>query len=191
MEGTVKWFSQEKGYGFITSDHSGEDHYFNIRSIRGAELPSNGDKVLFESKTGNQGLRAVDVKITLKAIKSRHDKQDDRINCPSCHKKIVPRIVTYYGKPEKSLCPYCGATVKTFSNCFIATSVYGDPHCEAVIELRKFRDTKLKNRAMGRAFIKTYYSVSPPIADWLQSKPTISSFIKKILDWLVTIVRTN
>ncbi|MGL6400073.1 cold shock domain-containing protein [Aeromonas veronii] len=39
MQGTVKWFSSEKGYGFITSE-AGEDHYFNVQSINGASLPS-------------------------------------------------------------------------------------------------------------------------------------------------------
>ncbi|WP_416376258.1 cold-shock protein [Vibrio diabolicus] len=29
----MKWFSQDKGYGFITSD-DGQDHYFNVRSVK-------------------------------------------------------------------------------------------------------------------------------------------------------------
>ncbi len=189
MEGTVKWFSQDKGYGFITSDN-GQDHYFNVRAVQGADLPSNGDKVSFNSKPGNKGPRAVDVKITSKVASSRHNtRQDDRINCPSCHKKIVPRMITYRGKPEKSVCPYCAATVRTFSNCFIATAVYGDPCCEQVRELRKFRDTKLQTNPLGQAFVRAYYLISPPIAGWLESKPTISGVIRRILDGIVNIVR--
>ena len=115
MQGTVKWFSSEKGYGFITSV-SGEDHYFNVQSINGASLPSNGDIVQFESKSGNKGLRAFNVTITAKAQVQNSRSTDDRINCPSCGKKIVPRMITYRGNPEKSVCPYCAATIKTFGS---------------------------------------------------------------------------
>ncbi len=189
LKGTVKWFSQEKGYGFITSEE-GQDHYFNVRSVQGAELPSNGDKVEFISKPGDKGPKAFDVNISEKASSShRNNRQDDRINCPNCNKKIVPRMITYRGQPEKSVCPYCAATVKTFSKCFIATSVYGDPCCEQVRELRRFRDTKLQTNYLGRGFIKAYYSVSPPIADWLKTKPAISSAIRKVLDKVVTAVK--
>lgn len=126
MQGTVKWFSSENGYDFITSE-GGEDHYFNVQGINGASLPSNGDSVQFESKLGNKGPRAINVTITAKALPQNVCPADDRINCPSCGKKIVPRLITYRGRPEKSVCPYFGAPVKTFSQCFIATAVYGDP----------------------------------------------------------------
>ncbi len=111
MLGTVKWFSQDKGYGFITSEN-GDDHYFNVQSISGADLPSNGDKVIFESQTGTKGPRAYNVTIASKA--NRHQ-SDDRIACPSCGKKIVPRLITYRGEPQKSVCPYCGGTVNDFT----------------------------------------------------------------------------
>lgn len=118
MLGTVKWFSQEKGFGFITSE-SGEDHYFNVQAIQGANLPSNGDQVSFDSKPGNKGPRAFNVSIISKATKVSSRPNDDRISCPSCGKKIVPRMITNRGEPQKSVCPYCAATVKTFgSNIF-------------------------------------------------------------------------
>ncbi len=117
MQGTVKWFSQEKGFGFITSEN-GEDHYFNVQSVQGANLPANGDKVSFESKPGNKGLRAFNVSIISKAPQQNSRHNDDRISCPSCRKKIVPRMITYRGKPEKSVCPYCAATVKKFISRF-------------------------------------------------------------------------
>jgi cold shock CspA family protein len=130
MKGIIKWFSSDKGYGFVTSENN-KDHYFNIQSINGAVLPSNGDAVSFESKPGNKGLRAFDIKITSKNRTQKNIKSDDRIDCPDCGKKIVPRMITYHGKPEKSVCPYCAATVKTFGSndlsglifvvvCFIA-----------------------------------------------------------------------
>ncbi len=113
MKGIVKWFSYEKGYGYITSD-KGEDHYFNVQDVNGAELPAKGDSVSFESKSGNKGPRASEVTITTKSSPKASRHSDDRINCPSCRKKIVPRMITYKGNPDKSVCPYCAATVKTF-----------------------------------------------------------------------------
>lgn len=186
VQGTVKWFSSEKGYGFITSE-GGEDHYFNVQSINGASLPSNGDSVQFESKPGNKGLRAVNVTITSKAPAQNTRPSDDRINCPSCGKKIVPRMITYQGRPERSVCPYCAATVKTFSNsdCFIATAVYGDPSCYQVRQLRKYRDDTLLNSVVGRAFVKTYYKISPAIANWLITKPTLSRQVRVVLNFAV------
>ncbi len=125
MQGTVKWFSLEKGYGFITSD-SGEDHYFNVPSIKGSSLPSNGDVVIFESESGNKGKRASNVTITTKNTAQNSTRIDERVNCPSCNRKIVPRINFYQGIPEKSYCPFCAAEVKDFTDtngCFIATAV--------------------------------------------------------------------
>lgn len=184
MQGTVKWFSSEKGYGFITSE-AGEDHYFNVQSINGASLPSNGDSVQFESKSGNKGPRAINITITAKVSSLNTRPADDRINCPSCDKKIVPRLITYRGSPEKSVCPYCAATVKTFSKCFIATAVYGDPSCYQVRVLRKYRDETLLRNVLGRAFVKIYYKVSPAIADWIITKPALSGQIRAVLNFAV------
>jgi cold shock CspA family protein len=89
MKGQVKWFSQEKGYGFITPDR-GDDHYFSVRDVNGADLPSSGDSVQFESYEGEKGLRARNVRITGRTSTGR----DDRVACPHCGKKIVPRIIT-------------------------------------------------------------------------------------------------
>jgi len=115
MQGRVKWFSNEKGYGFITSD-DGTDHYFNVKSVNGSELPREGDIVKFDSKQGNKGFRAEDVSIEVRKTSSqKFQKADDRIQCPKCNKKIVPRLVTYRGSADRSLCPYCGALVKDFN----------------------------------------------------------------------------
>ena len=184
MQGTVKWFSQEKGFGFITPE-SGGDHYFNVQSVNGASLPSNGDKVSFDSKPGNKGPRAFNITIISKAVSSNSRPNDDRINCPNCDKKIVPRMITYRGEPEKSVCPYCAATVKKFGSCFIATAVYGDPSCAEVRALRSFRDEKMLPTSAGKVFVSLYYRASPPIAEWLEKKPKLSLLLKSVLDAIV------
>lgn len=179
-EGTVKWFSKEKGYGFISLENN-EDHYFRIQDVKGAELPSNGDSVKFESTLEERGFRAKKVQILEKSAAYR----DDRIVCPHCRKKMVPRIITYQGSLRGSVCPFCGGKIKNFSQCFIATAVYGSSQCHEVIILREFRDTRLVNIWLGRAFIQIYYRVSPAIANWLRLHPRLSEKVRRGLNIVV------
>lgn len=62
LEGTVKWFSDKKGYGFITRD--GEDdifvHYSSIQG-EGFRTLREGEKVVFEVVTGERGMKATNV----------------------------------------------------------------------------------------------------------------------------------
>ena len=62
-QGTVKWFSQEKGYGFIKSDDGGEDLFVHHTGIAGEGFKSldEGEKVSFEVTEGRKGLQATNV----------------------------------------------------------------------------------------------------------------------------------
>ena len=62
--GTVKWFSEQKGYGFITPDEGEKDifgHYSNI-TLEGFKTRPDGQRVVYESATGRRGLEATNVK---------------------------------------------------------------------------------------------------------------------------------
>ena len=52
------------------------------------------------------------------------------------------------------------------SGCYIATAVYGSYDCPQVWTLRRFRDNTLDETWYGRAFIKTYYAISPTLVKW-------------------------
>ena len=61
-QGTVKWFNNEKGYGFI-SRNSGDDVFVHHSAIQGSGFKSlsEGDNVEFDTAKGPKGLQAQNV----------------------------------------------------------------------------------------------------------------------------------
>ncbi len=58
------------------------------------------------------------------------------------------------------------AATKSSGGCYVATAVYGSYDCPQVWTLRRFRDFTLAKTWYGRAFIRTYYAVSPTLVKW-------------------------
>jgi CspA family cold shock protein len=66
MQGTVKWFNSEKGFGFITPDAGGPDVFVHLSAItspgfRGLE---ENQQVGFDVVQGNRGLQAENVTVS-------------------------------------------------------------------------------------------------------------------------------
>ena len=58
--GTVKFFNDSKGYGFITPDDGGSDVFVHVNGLNGSTL-NEGDKVTYDVEEGRKGLNAVNV----------------------------------------------------------------------------------------------------------------------------------
>jgi CspA family cold shock protein len=61
--GTVKWFNDAKGYGFITPDDGGEDLFAHFSAIQanGFKTLKEGQKVVFEVVQGPKGKQASNI----------------------------------------------------------------------------------------------------------------------------------
>jgi CspA family cold shock protein len=59
--GTVKFFNESKGFGFIIEDDSKQEHFVHVTGL--VDEIREGDNVEFELKEGRKGLNAVNVKV--------------------------------------------------------------------------------------------------------------------------------
>ena len=78
-------------------------------------------------------------------------------------------------------------TVETLKliGCYVATAVYGSYDCPEVWTLRRFRDDTLAETWYGRAFIRTYYAISPTIVKWFGKTEWFKNLWKPMLDRMV------
>jgi CspA family cold shock protein len=61
--GTVKWFNDSKGFGFIAQENGGDDVFVHFSAIQGSGFRSlsEGQKVTFDIEKGDRGPKAVNV----------------------------------------------------------------------------------------------------------------------------------
>ena len=63
--GTVKWFNESKGFGFISPDNGGDDVFVHFSVIQGSGFKtlSEGQQVTFDVQNGPKGLQATNVTV--------------------------------------------------------------------------------------------------------------------------------
>ena len=69
--------------------------------------------------------------------------------------------------------------------CYVATCVYGSYDCPQVWTLRRYRDYTLAKTWYGRAFIRTYYAISPTLVKWFGHTDWFKNTWKPYLDRMV------
>ncbi|MDF2589069.1 MAG: cold-shock protein [Anaerocolumna sp.] len=64
-KGTVKWFNEQKGFGFITNDNGGDDIFVHFSGIasNGFKTLAEGQKVTFDITRGDKGMQAINVMV--------------------------------------------------------------------------------------------------------------------------------
>jgi CspA family cold shock protein len=62
MTGTVKFFNESKGFGFITNEETGQDIFVHVSALNGVEL-RDGDKVEYVEEEGRKGQVAGQVQV--------------------------------------------------------------------------------------------------------------------------------
>ena len=73
--------------------------------------------------------------------------------------------------------------------CFIATAAYGTPFSEEIDVLRNWRDDFLEASYPGRLFIRTYYSLSPPVADNISESDGKRKIVRTALGPIVKVLK--
>lgn len=96
--------------------------------------------------------------------------------------KTRTRLVNEISQVDTSF----SAPTTNSGGCYIATAVYGSYDCPQVWTLRRFRDNTLAETWYGRAFIRTYYAISPTLVRWFGHTTWFKKMWKSKLDSMVT-----
>lgn len=105
---------------------------------------------------------------------------------PFFQDKVVNKnvILKYSSKIQKYDSSYQAPTFDD-GGCYVATAVYGSYDCPQVWTLRRYRDYELAESWYGRAFIRTYYAISPTLVKWFGHTEWFKRMWKGKLDRMV------
>ena len=62
-DGTVKWFNEDKGYGFIEVEGGGKDAFVHVNGLAPGTRVAEGDRVTFDLEESPKGPQAVNVTV--------------------------------------------------------------------------------------------------------------------------------
>lgn len=103
-------------------------------------------------------------------------------------REIIDQMMGYHHKIKERTPDYeipQRPSLSSGGGCYVATAVYGSYDCPQVWTLRRFRDYTLAETWYGRAFIRTYYAISPTIVKWFGHAAWFKKMWKGKLDRMV------
>ena len=77
----------------------------------------------------------------------------------------------------------------TVTPCFVATAAFGTPFADEIVVLRRFRDEILRESAAGRAFIRAYELVGPPLAHFIAESERRRAIARAALKPIARLIR--
>jgi len=97
-QGTVKWFNQDKGYGFITPDDGGEDLFVHFSAIQGSGFRSleEGEKVTYEVGQGRRGPQAQNVS----GVADEQGSEERTLTVPAEVESAARVLIEYFDPDE-------------------------------------------------------------------------------------------
>lgn len=104
------------------------------------------------------------------------------------------KLIEIYGKHFSNVVDAIKGSSHSTSGrtaCFVATACFGSPHQETVVTLRQFREVILKRHAFGRALVKSYYRISPPLAKTIERYPVLRYPVAIVLTSLARLFRSR
>lgn len=81
---------------------------------------------------------------------------------------------------------YVKPVIQASPACYVATAVYGSYDCPQVWTLRRYRDYTLAETWYGRAFVHTYYAISPALVRWFGHTDWFKNMWRGKLDRMVS-----
>jgi len=69
----------------------------------------------------------------------------------------------------------------TAGGCFIATAAYGTPMAKEIQTFREYRDEYLLTNPLGQSLVDVYYSISPPMAEFIAEHPSLKPIVRTAL----------
>ena len=128
MKGLIVMYNKDKGYGFVKGEDN-QEYHFKDRAIAFGDMPEKGRQCEFTpypntKPNGNKKPEIETLKVltqvaTATTTKKQHYR-DDRVTCPHCNRKMVPRIYYLNHAPYQSNCPFCGGQIEKFQSDLLA-----------------------------------------------------------------------
>lgn len=112
------------------------------------------------------------------------------VDADDAYVKAIKKYDPSYQPPQNQTAEDIMKSIDTSSSsnsggCYVATAVYGSYDCPQVWTLRRFRDYTLAETWYGRAFIRTYYAISPTLVKWFGHTEWFKKMWKGKLDRMV------